>query len=234
MTETNAPAVLIVEDDENLRLGLTDNLEHEGYDVTAAENVAEAEAACKSRRFDLLILDVMLPDGDGYALCRALRERGTSAMILMLTARTLEDDLVQGFDAGADDYLKKPYRLSELLVRVRALLRRPRGPQATQTSVSFGEIVVDKTARAVHRGGVEVPLTKTEFDLLWLLLAHESRVLSRATILDEVWGRDVVVETRTVDNFVSNLKRKLDPDRTFPFRIHTARGVGYRFERTES
>ncbi|MCP4503307.1 MAG: response regulator transcription factor [Deltaproteobacteria bacterium] len=233
MTDTSPAKILVVEDDENLRVGLCDNLVDEGYEVQQASTVGDTHNIFLQGAFDLVITDLMLPDGDGYELCRSLREKGHLGMVLMLTARTLEEDLVRGFDAGADDYLIKPYRLAELLVRVRALLRR-RLVAPLSEHIQIGRLVVDKGANVISRDGKEVSLTKTEYDLFCLLLEHESRVLPRDVILDEVWGREVVVETRTVDNFVSSLKKKLDPDREFPFRIHTVRGVGYRFERSAS
>jgi len=224
--------ILIVEDDENLRIGLVDNLEDEGYRVHAVATGEEALAAVDARRFELLILDIMLPGIDGYSLCEKLRAAGTDAAVLMLTARSLEDDLVRGFEAGADDYLAKPYRLRELLARVRALLRR----RATRPggTLTLGEFTVDLSARRVtDGGGDELALTRTEFDLLSLLVRRQSTALHRNDILDEVWGKDLVVDPRTVDNFVSSLKRKLRWSRKSPFRIASVRGVGYRLELDE-
>jgi len=223
-----AATILIVEDDENLRLALADNLDEEGYDVTTAASVAAAERALAGAGFDLIVLDIMLPDGDGYSLCERLRERGVESRVLMLTARTLEDDLVRGFEAGADDYLAKPYRLRELLARVGALLRRRGGPPAEV--VTFAGHTLDRTARTLSApGGEGVELTRTEFDLLVFLLDHRGRALTRQAILDAVWG-DVIVDPRTVDNFVSSLKRKLGWTPDAAFRIRTIRGVGYRLE----
>lgn len=224
-----AAAILVVEDDENLRLALADNLRDEGYRVVVAASGAEAFSALEADAFDLVILDVMLPDTDGYAICDRVRASGVDAMVLMLTARTLEDDLVRGLDAGADDYLKKPYKLRELLARVRALLRR-RGA-APQDVVRFAGFTLDRAARTLTSpDGGEVTLTRTEFDLLLFLVDGEGRALSRDAILDAVWGRDVHVDTRTVDNFVSSLKKKLGWTPQSAFSIRTVRGVGYRFE----
>ncbi|NNB85995.1 response regulator transcription factor [Corallococcus exiguus] len=226
---TTRPTILIVEDDANLRLGLRDNLRDEGYDVTDAPSAKDAAPILKSRAFDLLILDVMLPGEDGYSFCRRLRAEGVKSMVLMLTARSLEDDLVRGFEAGAQDYLTKPYRLRELLARVQALVRR--AGTAPPQVVTFGAFTLDLGRRAVLRAdGGEVDLTRTEFDLLAFLLRHRDRALPRGEILDAVWGRDVVVDPRTVDNFVSNLKKKLGWTSTSGFTIHTLRGVGYRME----
>ncbi len=234
--------ILIVEDDANLRLVLADNLEEQGYRVTATASGNEAHRLLLGedagrRGVDLVILDIMLPDRDGYTLCRELRARGLETPVLMLTARTLEDDLVDGFDAGADDFLTKPYRLRELLVRVRALLRRhagPRGgmlPEAGQRLFRFAGFRLDLAARTLRDPhGDFLELTRTELDLLGFFLAREGEALSRDRILDEVWGRDVVVDGRTVDNFVSSLKKKLGWTRASRFRFKTLRGVGYRME----
>lgn len=228
MSETPVD-ILIVEDDESLRLVLQDNLEEEGFRVVAVATAAEARQAAARHRFELLILDIMLPDQDGYSLCEQLRADGLDARVLMLTARSLEDDLVRGFDAGADDYLRKPYRLRELLARVRALLRRRASPAVG--TLEFAGYRLDLDARIVTApGGAEVPLTRTEFDLLSLLVRRRGRALTRNDILDEVWGPGLVVDPRTVDNFISSLKRKLGWHRRAGFRIHTVRGVGYRLE----
>lgn len=232
----NPSHILIVEDDASLRLVLADNLEEEGYRVTATASGDEAHRLLlgdgdERPAVDLVILDIMLPDRDGYSLCRELRAAGRSTPVLMLTARTLEDDLVDGFDAGTDDYLTKPYRLRELLVRVRALLRRLPGAVGAGDVVRFAGFRLDLAARSLRDPhGDAVELTRTELDLLALFLARRGEALSRDQILDEVWGRDVVVDRRTVDNFVSSLKKKLGWSRTSRFRFRTLRGVGYRME----
>lgn len=221
-------AILIVEDDENLRLALADNLEGEGFRVEVAETGVSARAALERESFDLIVLDIMLPDTDGYTLCRGLRENGNTVPVLMLTARTLEEDLVRGFEAGADDYVAKPYRLAELLARVRALLRR--GAPKTST-LGFADFSLDLDGRKLTRGtGELVELTRKEFDLLAYLLENRDRALPRQQILDAIWGEDVIVDARTIDNFVSSLKKKLGWSADAGYRIETVRGVGYRFE----
>ena len=231
---TKSGRILIVEDDENLRLALEDNLVDEGYAVSVAATGGEAERALLRDRFDLVILDIMLPDHDGYALCRWMRERELPVRVLMLTARTLESDLVQGFDAGADDYLSKPYRLRELLARVAALLRRSKQgePAASEPEhYQFGRFSLDVAARRLtDEAGCEIRLTRTEHDLLVCLLRHQGQALTREQILAAAWDPDVVVDPRTVDNFVSNLKKKLGWKPGDPYRIQTVRGVGYRFD----
>ncbi|MCE9673179.1 response regulator transcription factor [Myxococcus stipitatus] len=225
------PTILLVEDDPNLRLALRDSLEHQGgYAVEEAASVREAREHLGRRAFQLILLDVMLPDGDGYSLCRALREEGVTSPVLMLTARTLEDDVVRGFEAGAQDYLGKPYRLRELLARVGALVRRA-GGGAPAKRVRFGGFKLDLDRRKVETPeGAAVELTRTEFDLLAFLVREKERVLRRDDILDAVWGRDVVVDPHTVDNFVSSLKKKLGWNSASRFSIQTVRGVGYRME----
>ncbi len=223
--------ILIVEDDASLRLALADNLEEEGYRVAATASGVEARKRLldEPAATDLVILDIMLPDLDGYALTRELRAGGVDVPILMLTARTLEDDLVAGFEAGADDFLTKPYRLRELLARVRALLRR-RHPAAGKV-FRFAGFSLDVAAHALSdANGAAVELTRTEFDLLALFLRFEGQALTRDRILDEVWGQGVVIDARTVDNFVYSLKKKLGWSPASRFRFRTLRGVGYRME----
>jgi len=221
--------ILVVEDDENLRVGLVDNLEDAGYAVHEASSGAEAEELWRRGDLDLVILDVMLPDTDGYRLCAARRAAGDAVPVLMLTARSLEEDVVRGLDAGADDYLAKPYRLGELMARVRALLRRSGG--LASAAERFGDFTLDRAAhRVLDARGREVALTRTEYELLVHLLDHRGVALDRNAILDAVWGVDVIVEERTVDNFVSSLKKKLRWRADAAFRIRTVRGVGYRME----
>lgn len=226
------PLVLVVEDDENLRITLADNLEDEGYRVRAVDRGRAALEAVEHEHPDLVVLDIMLPDVDGYAVCRSLRQRGLVSKVLMLTARTLEDDVVQGFDAGADDYLAKPYRLRELLARVRALLRRGAArPAAAGGGSVLPGFAIDREARTVTgAGGRAIDLTRTEFDLLVFLVDNRGKALSRDVILERVWGDDVVVDPRTVDNFVSSLKRKLGWVQGCGYAIRAVRGVGYRLE----
>lgn len=226
------PLVLVVEDDENLRITLADNLEDEGYRVRAVDRGRAALEAVEHEHPDVVVLDIMLPDLDGYSVCRSLRQRGLVSKVLMLTARTLEDDVVQGFDAGADDYLAKPYRLRELLARVRALLRRGAArPAAAGGGSVLPGFAIDRDARTVTGAGARaIDLTRTEFDLLVFLVDNRGKALSRDVILERVWGDDVVVDPRTVDNFVSSLKRKLGWVQGCGYAIRAVRGVGYRLE----
>jgi DNA-binding response OmpR family regulator len=231
----NLPAagarILVVEDDPNLRLTLVDNLEEEGYAVEAASTLAEARAKWRATDFDVVVLDIMLPDGDGYSLCRELRQAGTTSRVMMLTARTLEDDVVRGFEVGADDYLAKPYRLRELLARIRVLAHRGAPSAPSAEVLEFDRFRVDLTSRRLlDAHGQAVELTRTEFELLVYLLRNAGKALTRDQILTSVWGEDVVVDAHTVDNFVSNLRKKLEWTSDSRFEIRSVRGVGYRMD----
>jgi DNA-binding response OmpR family regulator len=232
MNPTPAGArVLVVEDDPNLRLTLVDNLEEDGYAVQAASTLAEARAHWKAASFDVVVLDIMLPDGDGYSLCREMRQAGTTSRVLMLTARTLEDDVVRGFDVGADDYVAKPYRLRELLARIKVLARRATPTAPAPALLTFDRFKVDlESRRLLDAAGQAVELTRTEFDLLVYLLRNAGKALTRDQILTSVWGEDVVVDAHTVDNFVSNLRKKLEWTSDSRFEIRSVRGVGYRMD----
>jgi len=222
--------VLVVEDDTNLRLVLVDNLESEGYAVTAAKTLVEARRALELAGYDLIVLDLMLPDGDGHTLAREVKKTQRAERILMLTARTLEDDVVRGLDVGADDYVVKPYRLRELLARIRALVRRA-PVEATRNTLTFAGFVIDLDARTlVDAAGQSISLTKTELDLLAAFVAATGIVKTRDQLLDAAWGRDVMVDERTVDNFVLSLKKKLGWTPAARWRFVAVRGIGYRFE----
>ena len=231
MKDEARAAILLVEDDANLRTALGDNLRDEGHHVAEVSSTVEADAALAAQQFDLLILDVMLPGEDGYTFCRRLRASGFTAPVLMLTARSLEEDAVRGFEVGVQDYVTKPYRLRELLARVRALLQRHDPVPASV--YAFGSYVLDLARRQVRDAeGRPVELTRTEFDLLSLLVRRQDQAWTRDALLNEIWGREIVVDPRTVDNFVSSLKKKLGWTRGCGFAIQTVRGVGYRMETT--
>jgi DNA-binding response OmpR family regulator len=227
--------VLIIEDNPDLAFGLRRTLEFEGYDVLVEEDGAAGLAVAKEEHPALVILDLMLPDMDGFRILRELRGEGSRVPVLVLTARGDEADVVMGFDSGADDYVTKPFSTLELLARVRALLRRggpPRnGAGSTAVIARFGDIEVDEDARTVTRGGELVQLTPKEFDLLLALLHRNGAVASRAELLEEVWHyRNTDVMTRTVDIHVAELRRKLEEDPSSPKHLLTVRKAGYRLE----
>jgi len=222
--------ILVVEDNANLAYGLSTSLELEGHQVAVARDGAEGLRAARQHPPDLVILDLMLPEMDGYRVLKALREDGCEVPVLILTARGAESDKVLGFRLGADDYVTKPFGLLELLARVGALLRRASRPvaEAGEAVVTLGEIEVTPAQRAVRRRGEEVPLTPKEFDLLMALVRRKGTVAGRLELLAEVWGHRAAVMTRTVDMHVAQLRRKLEDDPADPRHILTVWKAGYR------
>jgi len=217
--------ILVAEDDKGVRDAVSRALEHEGYEVVVAEDGARALELSENWSPDLYLLDVMMPYVDGLSVCRTLRHRGDATPILVLTARHLVTDRVAGLDAGADDYLAKPFALDELLARIRALLRR--GTTATTNGVlEVDGIRLDQKARKVTREGETIGLTKTEFDLLELLVLNVGIVLTRDTIYDLIWGYNFETNSKSLDVYIGYLRRKINVDGS-PNLIHTIRGVGY-------
>jgi DNA-binding response OmpR family regulator len=217
--------VLVVEDDEPIAEPLLRALGRDGHTVTWAPNGHEGLEAAAAEHFDLVILDLGLPDVDGIDVCRRLRQGDADLPILVLTARSEELDAIVGLDAGADDYVTKPFRLGELLARVRAQLRR-RG----EDSLAAGDVRIDTAARRAWRGDVELELTPKEFDLLVLLVREAGAVVPRERIMERVWDEHWFGSTKTLDVHVSWLRRKLGDDPAAPRYISTVRGVGFRFE----
>jgi DNA-binding response OmpR family regulator len=222
--------VLLAEDDPAIAEPLARALSREGYEVTVEGTGRGAIDGAAS--VDLLVLDLGLPDIDGLDVARTIRSRNVTTPILVLTARADEVDLVVGLDAGADDYVTKPFRLAELLARVRALLRRTGSDPADEDEVQAQDVKIDVAARRAFQGGHELHLTAKEFDLLRLLVAAASTVVSRDQIMREVWGTDPTGSTKTLDMHVSWLRRKLGDDANAPTYITTVRGMGFRFEGT--
>jgi two-component system response regulator MprA len=225
--------VLVVEDDPAVRASLERSLEFEGYGVVTAADGAAGLAAVGAHRPDAVLLDLGLPELDGLEVCRRLRADGNATPILMLTARESTRDRVTGLDAGADDYLPKPFALEELLARLRALLRRRSGPGGPEGGdgadggvLTFADVRLDATGHEVTRGGNPVVLTRTEYDLLALFLRHPRQVLTRARLLSEVWNLDFDPGSNILEVYVGYLRRKLEADGG-PRLIHTVRGVGY-------
>lgn len=223
---TPGARVLVVDDDPQLREALSRALELDDYRVTTANNGAQALEAISARRPDVMILDVMMPYVGGLDVCRTLRERKDRLPILVLTARDEVGDRVAGLDAGADDYLTKPFALDELRARLRALLRRTSGDEDTGTTLRYEDLVLDPSARTVHRGDRPVDLTRTEYALLELLMRNAGRPLTRDVIMERVWGWESEPTSNSLEVFVGYLRRKTESDGE-PRLIHTVRGVGY-------
>jgi len=227
--------ILVIEDNRDLAFGLRNNLEIEGYEVETAENGTAGLQTFARANPDLLILDLMLPELDGFRVLRSLRQQGHSTPILVLTAKGEEADKVRGLKMGADDYVTKPFGLLELLARVEALLRRT-GAGSTSTSAAMGvqrlgEIEIDPSARTVSRGSQPVDLAPKEFDLLLALLRARGAVVSRLQLMREVWGYSAAVVSRTVDTHISELRRKLEENPAAPRHILTVRKTGYRIRK---
>jgi len=226
--------ILVVEDEEHLAVGIKFNLELEGYEVeVCGDGVAALKELATGRgpAFDLVVLDVMLPGTDGFSVARGMREAGNFTAVLMLTARSLPEDVVRGLEAGADDYLAKPFDLPVLLARVKGLLRRrdwARGEAGDLEAARIGASEVDFRSFEIRRGGVTTRLTLLEAMLLKLLVQNAGRVVSKAEILEKVWNVSPEAETRAVDNFVVRLRRYLEDDPRAPRHLHTVRGAGYR------
>ncbi len=221
------PRVLVVDDDRAVRESLRRSLEFNGYDVGLAEDGAQALAGIGSAHPDVVIMDVMMPRLDGLEATRALRAAGNDVPILVLTARDAIGDRVEGLDAGADDYLTKPFALQELLARLRALLRRvvPHEDDTDET-LAFADLTLDLASREVRRGQRAIELTRTEFTLLEMFLRRPRRVLERSFILEEVWGYDFPTTANSLEVYVGYLRRKTEAEGE-PRLLHTVRGVGY-------
>jgi len=227
--------LLVVEDEDHLAAGLKLNLELEGYRVDVAANAKEAgQRLLDPAGYDAIVLDVMLPDVNGFELCRKFRDAGNFVPVIMLTARSSPEDRVLGLEAGADDYLVKPFELGELLARVRSVLRRQRweqvsGNHAKETTLSFGNAQINFDTHEVDVDGEQVQLTQLELDLLRYFAENAGRVLSRTELLERVWKLRNYGNTRTVDNFISRLRRRFEKDPSSPEHFLSVRGAGYKF-----
>jgi two-component system alkaline phosphatase synthesis response regulator PhoP len=220
--------ILVVEDEATIARALEDDFRAQGYDVELAADGRTGFEQARTNAFDLVVLDVMLPGKDGFDVCRDLRRAGTRTPILMLTARTHEAEKVLGLELGADDYVTKPYSRRELQARVKALLRRS-ADDLPETS-RFGDVEVDFARGEIRRGGRIVEVTPLEFRVLAAFVRHPGRVLTRQQLLDEAWGRDLFVTDRVVDNQVTNLRKKIEPDPSHPRYVVTVPGQGYRLD----
>ena len=224
--------VLIVEDEPSITTPLTEALEREGFGTQVAGTVEEALEVSDRELPDLVLLDVMLPDGSGYDVCRTLRQR-SAVPIIMLTARGEETDRIVGLELGADDYIVKPFSAREVAARIRAVLRRSAGQQEPagrlRAPLETGDLKLDPARRSATHRGAKLDLTRKEFELLELLLREAGSVVSRERLMDEVWDVNWFGSTKTLDVHISSLRRKLGDDSASPRYIHTVRGVGFRF-----
>ena len=221
--------ILIVEDQKDMVTGLVFNLEAQGHKVSAAYDGEAGLSSAEREKPDLIVLDIMLPKKDGFEVCRELRRKGHDVPILMLTARREEADKVLGLEIGADDYLTKPFGLSEFLARVRALLRRGSGKDVQLENCRFGTVEVDFKNYRATKDGVPVSLTQREFEMMKLFVKNRDKVISRNRFLNEIWGYDRFPTTRTVDAHIASLRQKLETDPEHPRFIITAHGLGYKF-----
>jgi DNA-binding response OmpR family regulator len=236
----NSQTILVVDDEVTVREVVRKYLELEGFRVLEADNGPLALHLLHQDKPDLIVLDIMLPGLDGFTITRSLRapvERQgdihtlEDIPIIMLTARTEEADRITGFELGTDDYIVKPFSPRELVMRIKAVLRRSAaGAAASEKSLMFGDLRLEATSRSVTRGGQEIPLTAKEFDLLWFLATHPRQVFSRAQLLDQVWGYEFYGYESTVTVHIRRLREKVEADPASPVFIHTVWGVGYKFD----
>jgi DNA-binding response OmpR family regulator len=222
------PRVLVVEDESSISEPLADHLAREGFSARVAGTLAAARDALSGEEPDVVLLDVMLPDGDGRDLCREIR-KSSDVPIVMLTARGEEVDRIVGLELGADDYVVKPFSARELVARIRAIQRRGRAPGARRSPITIGSITLDPSSRSVSKNGGPVELAAKEFDLLRLLMSRAGEVIGREEIMDEVWDPHWFGPTKTLDVHISWLRKKIEDDPSSPRYITTVRGVGFRF-----
>jgi two-component system response regulator MtrA len=222
--------ILIVEDDPSIREVTAIGLAAAGFAVTTASDGVEGLERFRSAPFDLVLLDVMLPRLDGYEVCRQIR-RTSTVPVVILTARSDTMDVVVGLEAGADDYVRKPFEVPELIARVRAALRRAARLPDEADIATLGPLSIDVAGRSVSRDGVDIPLTRTEFDLLLELVRHPGQVLTRDVLLDRVWGYDYLGDSRLVDVAIQRLRAKIETDPAAPELVLTVRGAGYKTAR---
>ena len=227
----NTPRILIADDEPSIVMAVRDELAFEGFEVQAVSDGVEVLVTARELRPDVLVLDLMLPGMNGFEVCRQLRPEMPDLWIIMLTVRGQEADRITGFEAGADDYVTKPCSLRELVARVRVGLRRGH-PAQSRRAQTLGDLEIDLRARRVQRNGTDVPLTRTEFEILALLLHRAGEVIPRDEFLDRIWGTEVYVADRTVDTHIAALRRKLEVDPENARFIQSVRGIGYRLDQS--
>jgi DNA-binding response OmpR family regulator len=223
--------ILVIEDEPDMLLGLEHNLRYEGFDVETAATGRAGIDAFRRKVPDLVLLDVMLPEMDGFSVLSEIRSGNSEVPVILLTAKSLEADKVHGFNLGADDYVTKPFSIRELLARIQAVLRRAQPEPETSAIRTFGDVEVDLARRECRKGGREVQLSFKEFEVLHLLLDHEGETVTRELLLEKVWGKqaDDLPTTRTVDTHIANLRRKVEGDQDRNHYIRTVHKVGYKF-----
>jgi DNA-binding response OmpR family regulator len=221
--------ILIIEDDPAIRLGLKESFNNEGYAVTETDSGDKGFEKAKTGEFDLIILDLILPNKDGIEVCRDLRSDGVKTPIIMVTSRKEEIDKILGLEIGADDYVTKPFSIRELLSRVKALIRRSTYEPGDIEEVSFAELKINFKKQEMVKGNNPVKLSATEYRILHYFIDHEGEVISRDKFLDEVWGYESFPTTRTVDNYIRSLRKKIEDDPTNPKHLLTVHKVGYKF-----
>lgn len=221
------PNILIVEDEPNMRMGLKDNLEFEGYVVDFVDNGEDGLNKILENKFDLVLLDVMLPKMSGFEVCKNVRQKKNSAPIILLTAKGEEVDKVVGLELGADDYVTKPFSVRELLARIKAILRRSENSATTSENIKIGRLEIHFESYNAFENGNSVQMSHKEFELLKYLYEHRNQTISRDDILKNVWG-DIYTTSRTIDNFIVKLRQKIETNVDLPKIILTVHGIGYK------
>jgi DNA-binding response OmpR family regulator len=225
------PRILVVEDEPTIAMGLQDDLRVEGFEVDVVGDGATGEARAREVRHDLILLDVMLPQKDGFSVCRSLRAAGVRTPIVLLTAKGQEIDKVLGLELGADDYVTKPFSPRELVARIHAVLRRTQeGLPAAPNVVRTGDLTLDFGRFEARRGGALVDLTALEFKILRAFVARRGQALPHDELIAEVWGKDVFLTDRVIYTHINNLRQKIEPDPAHPTLLINVRGIGYRFD----
>jgi DNA-binding response OmpR family regulator len=223
--------ILLIEDDPAILNGLTDALKSEDYNVSTATDGEKGYKAAKRGDFDLIILDLMLPIKDGFEVCRDLRINGLATPIIMLTSKKEEADKIVGLEMGADDYITKPFSLNELHARIKAVLRRSQPTLFEYDEIKFGNIAINFKKHEVYKKGNNIKMSATEFRIIKYFLQHEGEVISRNQFLDDVWGYDAFPTTRTVDNYILSIRKKLEDDFSNPEHFLTVHLAGYKFQK---
>jgi len=221
--------ILVIEDDISILRGLKDSLEYEGYAVVSETNGERGLQAALSKKPDLILLDIMLPGMNGYEICRRVKKEKPGLPVIIITARGSEMDKVSGLDIGADDYITKPFSIPELLARIRAVLRRAAPAPMAPDQYVFGKVTIDFRKRQVFKEEREIKLSTKEFEIMKYFITHEGEAVHRHDLLNEVWGYEAMPTTRTVDNFILDLRKKLEDDPSKPVHIISIRDVGYKF-----